>query len=93
MQTDIRIWANTLKHRKKIEYKELSRKAHPISVGGNFSLKEDINGNKTLKINIGDYNSSQTIVYVKLGDVINRLVSFHKEVIDVSKDINNEIGL
>ena len=86
MQADIRIWANTLRHRKKVEYNELSNKSHPIAVGGTFNIKEK-DGKKIINIDMGKYNSAHTIRFLNISDVINRLISFHKEIIPITNDI------
>lgn len=93
MQNNIRLWANNLKHRKKMEYAELSKKTHLVSVGGTFSMNKDENGNTILKIKEGEYNSSKTIERINMDYVINTLITFHKELILLTKDIVTKIGL
>lgn len=93
MQNNIRLWANNLKHRKKMEYAELSKRAHQISVGGTFSMRKDENGKTILTINEGEYNSSKTIERIDMDYVINTLITFHKELVLLTKDIVVKIDL
>lgn len=93
MQGNIKMWANTLKHRKKIEYIELSKKDHPIAVGGKFTFVKDEKGNRTVMMSEGEYNSSKTIQRVVMADVICTLISFHKELIPVTKEIYDQINM
>ena len=93
MQGSIRHWANTLKHRRKIEYIELSKNDHPISVGGTFKIEKDEQGKTILKMNKGDYNSSDTINRIDMTEVIHTLISFHKKLVPITKEINGKIYL
>ena len=93
IQDDIRPWANTLKHRKMIEYEELSENDHRINIGHIFSIKRDENGKTIIKCREGDYNSSKTIKLINMSGVINRLIAFHKEIIPVTQEINTLINI
>ena len=93
MKENIRLWANILKHRKKIDYVELAKKDHPIAIGGKFAFGKDENGNKIIKLFEGEYNSSKTIKYIYMTEVVNTLFSFHKDIISISKDIEAHINL
>ena len=93
MQKKIRLWAITMKHRKKIEYVELSKKKHLVDVGGTFSIGKDENGKETIKMNEGEYNSSKTIIRIDMINTISTLISFHKELIQITKAIVAKINL
>lgn len=93
IQNNIRLWANTLKHRKKIEYIELSYNYHPFVVGDTFTIGKDKNGRKTIMIHDGEYNSSKTVKYVDMNEVVYALINFHKELIPITKDIEDQINL
>lgn len=93
MQENIRFWANTLKHRRKIEYKELSRNNHLVAVGGTSSIETDKSGVTTIQAENGIYNSSKTILYLNMKDAIDRLFLFHKDIIPITRDIVSTVNL
>ena len=89
-------WANTLKHRRMIEYEELDRK-HPaciitlsrlpeIVVKGQIPLKEA--PQEEIKIL---YNSNNTLKRIKMTDVINVLFEYHKDICQLSRLVFDKI--
>ena len=89
-------WANTLKHRRMIEYEELDRK-HPVCVitlsrlpkivvKGQTSSKETPQEEvKTL------YDSKDTVKRIKMTDVINVLFEYHKDICQLSRLVFDKI--
>ena len=89
-------WANTLKHRRMIEYEELDRKHSTcfitlsrlpeIVVKGQTASKENLQEEiKTL------YNSNNTLKRIKMTDVINVLFEYHKDICQLSRLVFDKI--
>lgn len=90
-------WANTLKHRRMIEYKELNKRKHSVcfitlsrlpefAVKGQTPSKESPQEEiKTL------YNSNKTLKIIKMTDVINVLFEYHKDICQLSKLVFDKI--
>ena len=93
---DVHKWANTLKHRRMIEYEELDRKHSTcfitlsrlpeIVVKGETASKENPQEEiKTL------YNSNNTLKRIKMTDVINVLFEYHKDICQLSKLVFDKV--
>ena len=90
-------WANTLKHRRMIEYEELNKRKHStcfitlsrlpeIVVKGQTPLIENPQEEiKTL------YNSNETLKIIRMTDVINVLFEYHKDICQLSKLVFDKI--
>ena len=59
----------------------------------NFLKRKDENGKETIKMNEGEYNSSKTIIRIDMINTISTLISFHKELIQITKAIVAKINL
>ena len=90
-------WANTLKHRRMIEYEELNKRKHStcfitlsrfpeIVVKGQTPLIENPQEEiETL------YNSNETLKIISMTDVINVLFEYHKDICQLSKLVFDKI--
>ena len=90
-------WANTLKHRRMIEYEELNKRKHTDCFITLSRLPEIVvkrqtpprgnlqEGIKTL------YNSNETLKRIKMTDVISVLFEYHKDICRLSKSIFDKI--
>ena len=92
-------WANTLKHRRMIEYEELNKRKHStcfitlsrfpeIVVKGQTPLIENPQEEiETL------YNLNETLKIISMTDVINVLFEYHKDICKLSKLVFDKIEL
>lgn len=75
----VRNWANALKHRNGITYKQLYTNSPLGLIKCNWNLVNQEDGTLRLKTNDISYNSSETIELEDINEITTLLIKYHKE--------------
>lgn len=82
-------WANTLKHRRMIEYKELQKGKYNRCYITSYSDTNTFNDIK--EGNLVEYDSSETLIVYSLSEVINKLFEYHKDICKLARTVFDNI--